>query len=203
MSFFQLDHELDVSNRFGFQWNGCHFADVNHLWHLELASSRQSQPLEIINYVICSFTTQPKVCWSILSTTSLEINFFPLFQNHVVVDILMSFFQLDHEVDISFYLKEFIALCYSRELVFFDTNLVCFQLISLLTSWSLKSISFHIVSIHFSCFLYSCTHQCLIYIGYTKYTIQHGPNYSSIIHIVCLATTGDNKRGCPMTLGAT
>ena len=40
---------------------------------------------------------------------------FPSLFENVILGSLKSFFQLDHQVDISFYLMEAIALCHFRE----------------------------------------------------------------------------------------
>ena len=62
---------------------------------------------------------------------------------NVVLGSLGSFFQLDHQVDISLYLKEAIALYHSRELAGLTSSSCNLCPISLLAPKISKAFSFH------------------------------------------------------------
>lgn len=70
--------------------------------------------------------------------------FLSLFEN-IVLGSHKSFFQSNHQIRISLYLREAPALCHSREISWFRTILMYLQSINLLTSWTLKAILFHFI----------------------------------------------------------
>ena len=68
--------------------------------------------------------------------------FHSLFEN-VILGSLKSFFQLNHQVDISLYLTEATSLCHSRDLVGLTTSRCTLSPCSLLAFQTLVSIPFH------------------------------------------------------------
>ena len=104
---------------------------------LKLDGGQRSQYLGIKYYPTFTLTMELKMrhtlCWSIPSSTPLEIGFVPLFTN-VVLGSLKSFFQLDHHVDICLYLTSPTTLDDSRDISFLDSILMYFSPIRLLAS---------------------------------------------------------------------
>jgi hypothetical protein len=90
--------------------------------------------------------------WSALhvrmSPRQLHKNNLFLYFKTVVLGSLKSFFQLDYQVHYTYYLNEATALCNSRELTFSTPSWCTSSPISLLASWTLKSISCQFISLH-------------------------------------------------------
>ena len=107
-------------------------------------------------------------------------NFLSRFEN-VVLGRLESFFQLDHQVDISLYLKEYTALRHSRKLGFLTTSWYIFSLISLLASWTLNLISSHSIGFHGPWF---CVGPTFFFIDLTQYSINHETLFTCY-HVGC------------------
>ena len=94
------------------------YRTLNHRLAIESDNGWLSMSLEILDYAtfanIMQFKMSQFSCWNIIHDPIRE-KMPPLFGN-VVLGSLKSFFQLDHQVDISLYLTEATALRHCREL---------------------------------------------------------------------------------------
>ena len=109
---------------------------------LTIPISRDNRLCHFCSYIV----VENEVCFELECPMYNPIwdKFSSLFEN-VVLGSLKSFFQLDHQVDISLYLTEATALRHSMKLANLRPSWCAFRLISILASLTLKSISIHFI----------------------------------------------------------
>jgi hypothetical protein len=143
-----LSHLANVEEKMYTRWDTWAWMVVLELrkWIIEVHTCNSCLWYVVVSNWLCRFCSYNAikneahfVCWSAPYIRDKS----PSLLENVILGSLKSFFQSNNHVDISLYLKEAIMLRYSRELANLKQSRCTFTPISPLTSWTLKSTSFH------------------------------------------------------------